>query len=130
MTIIILQFTDKEELNEKETQMPLSPIGNSDAQPVNLNSAAIKDVVNQKEVICLGRKRETLRCYCVTFSKNKKQTTTFIGREIKSRLLERKESTFYVAHSSKTVLLSVIHARPFTLIFFYNSLLGSAKCLC
>ena len=68
MTIIILQFTDKEELNEKETQM------SGDAQPVNLNSAAIKDVkVNQKEVICLGRKWETLCCYCVAFSKNKQQ---------------------------------------------------------
>ena len=85
MNIIILQFTDKEELNEKETQLSVSPTGNSDAQPVNLNSVVIKDVVNQKEVIiCLGRKRETLCCYCVIFSKNKKQTTTFIGREIKS----------------------------------------------
>ena len=85
MTIIILQFTDKEELNEKETQMSVSPTGNSDAQPVNLNSVVIKDVVNQKEVIiCLGRKRETLCCYCVIFSKNKKQTTMLIGREIKS----------------------------------------------
>ena len=83
MTIIILQFTDKGELSEEETQMPVSPIGNSDAQPVNLNSVAIKDVVkvNQKEVICLGRKWETLCCYCVTFSNNKKQTTTFIGKE-------------------------------------------------
>ena len=74
MNIIILQFTDKEELNEKETQMSVSPTGNSDAQPVNLNSVVIKDVVvNQKEVIiCLGRKRETLCCYCVIFSKNKK----------------------------------------------------------
>ena len=82
MNIIILQFTDKEELNEKETQMSVSPTGNSDAQPVNLNSVVIKDVVvNQKEVIiCLGRKC----CYCVIFSKNKKQTTMFIGREIKS----------------------------------------------
>ena len=86
MTIIILQFTDKEELNEKETQMSVSPTGNSDAQPMNLNSVVIKDVVvNQKEVIiCLGRKWKTLCCYCVIFSKNKKQTTTFIGREIKS----------------------------------------------
>ena len=86
MTIIILQFADKEELNEKETQMSVSPIGNSVAQPVNLNSVAIKGVVkvNQKEVICLGRKQETLCCYCVTFSKNKKQTTTFFDREIKS----------------------------------------------
>lgn len=74
MTITILQFTDKEELNEKETQMSGSPIGNSDVQPVNLNSVAIKDVkVNQKEVICLGRKWETLCCYCVAFSKNKQQ---------------------------------------------------------
>ena len=83
MTIIILQFTDKEELNEKETQMSVTPIGNSDAQPVNLNSVVIKDVVkvNQKEVICLGRKRETLCSYCVTFCNNKKQTTTFIGKE-------------------------------------------------
>ena len=83
MTIIILQFTDKEELNEKETQMSVSPIGNSDAQPVNLNSVVIKDVVkvNQKEVICLGRKWETLCSYCVTFCNNKKQTTTFIGKE-------------------------------------------------
>ena len=86
MTIIILQFTDKEELNEKETQMSVSPTGNSDAQPVNQNSVAIKDVVkvNQKEVICLGSKQETLCCYFVTFSKSKRQTTTFIGREIKS----------------------------------------------
>ena len=86
MTIIILQFTDKEELIEKETQMSVSPTGNSDAQPVDLNSVVIKDVVvNQKEVIiCLGRKRETLCCFGVIFSKNKKQTTTFIGREIKS----------------------------------------------
>ena len=82
MTIIILQFTDKEELNEKETQMSVSPTGSSDAQPVNLNSVAIKDVVvNQKEVICLGRKWETLCSYCVTFCNNKKQTITFIGKE-------------------------------------------------
>ena len=83
MTIIILQFTDKEELNEKETQMSVSPIGNSDAQLVNLNSVVIKDVVkvNQKEVIWLGRKWETLCSYCVTFYNNKKQTTTFIGKE-------------------------------------------------
>ena len=75
MTIIILQFTDKEELIEKETQMSVSPTGNSDAQPVDLNSVVIKNVVvNQKEVIiCLGRKRETLCCFSVIFSKNKQQ---------------------------------------------------------